>query len=101
MKPSTSPSSMPVSPPVAIFLNAGSFSMPLFVDSNSSTWGVDDYFMGGSGGGIPTSISRTVDDRLYQTFREGEFTYQIPVPDGVYDVRLHFADLKYVWCDKI
>ena len=40
------------------------------------------------------AIGGTVDDALYQTVRIGSpFGYEIPVADGTYRVRLHFAEL--------
>lgn len=39
-------------------------------------------------------IARTVDDSLYQAERYGaNFGYSIPVPNGVYTVTLHFAEM--------
>ena len=41
------------------------------------------------------SITGTTDPALYQDERWGQFSYAIPVADGTYDVRFHFAELYY------
>ena len=51
-------------------------------------------------GGFPTevhdrSIARTRDRVLYLTGRTGVFSYRIPLPPGVYELRLHFAETTY------
>lgn len=64
-----------------------------FIDGMGSTWIADQYFSGGltvDRGSI--AIANTVDDRLYQTERYGMYGYNIPVNNGVYTVRLHFAE---------
>ena len=43
----------------------------------------------------PRPIRRTLDDTLYLTRREGEFRYNIPVPPGTYELRLHFAETVF------
>ena len=40
-------------------------------------------------------VNGTRDDSLYQTERNGEFTYEIPVPVGSYEFIVHFA--KQYW----
>ncbi len=55
----------------------------------------DTSFSGGSTYSITQSISGTNDPALYQNERWGQFTYTIPVPNGTYDVRFHFAELYY------
>ena len=40
-------------------------------------------------------IGGTTDDILYQSERNGEFKYEIPVPTGSYEVVLHFAELYW------
>jgi len=50
-----------------------------------------------SGGAISTSntasIANTDDDLLYKSERYGNFNYQIPVPNGDYQVVFHFAEV--------
>jgi hypothetical protein len=64
-----------------------------FVDRFGHTWTGDTFFNGG--GGIETrlrALHYTAVPELYAYRREGEFSYDIPVPPGVYELRLHFAE---------
>lgn len=57
-------------------------------------WGADNFFTGGSTYSITSiPISNTADDGVYQTERLGLFTYQIPVPVGMYEINIHLAEL--------
>jgi hypothetical protein len=57
-------------------------------------WANDNFFIGGKTYSITSiPISNTVDDYLYQTERLGLFTYEIPVPVGVYEINIHLAEL--------
>jgi Malectin domain len=66
------------------------------VDPADHTWLADRYYRGGT-------ASRTVNHRivgatdplLYQSRREGTFSYDIPLKPGVYELRLHFAETLY------
>ena len=47
-----------------------------------------------------TAIAGTTDDVLYHdehsaTVNRGTFSYGVPVPNGTYDVRLHFAEIYW------
>ena len=63
-------------------------------------YGSDLYFVGGQAGAInppdtPTSKRLVVagaDEVLYDTFRTGDFSYRIPLPNGRYRVALHFVE---------
>lgn len=63
-------------------------------------FGSDVYFDGGSAKGInPPDASATdrisvaaAETRLYDSYREGAFSYRVPVPDGRYTVTLHFME---------
>jgi Malectin domain len=39
------------------------------------------------------AIAGTLDDPIYQSERWGEFTYEVPVPKGDYEVIIHFAEM--------
>jgi N,N-dimethylformamidase beta subunit-like, C-terminal/Domain of unknown function (DUF4082)/Malectin domain/Bacterial Ig-like domain len=73
-------------------INAGG---PAYTSSTGATYRADAFFTGGSLNSTSSSISGTNDPTLYQTERWGQFTYAIPVANGIYDVRLHFAELYY------
>ena len=67
-----------------------------YTDRTGRTWQGDRYFQGGSvyeEGNRP--IAGTRDPQLYQSRREGAFTYDIPLPPGVYELRLFFAETLY------
>lgn len=75
----------------AIRINAGG---PTVTTSDNKTFDADQYFTGG------TAYANTsaVIDPLYQTERSGtakNFTYNITVDNGDYDVILHFAEIYW------
>jgi hypothetical protein len=67
-----------------------------YTDRLGRIWQSDRYFQGGS---VFEShdhpIFGTREPRIYQSRREGSFTYDIPLPAGVYELRLHFAETLY------
>jgi hypothetical protein len=67
-----------------------------FTDQLGRTWDTDRYF---NGGWISTSpghvIHGTRDSNMYESFREGDFQYDIPLKPGVYELHLHFAETIY------
>jgi hypothetical protein len=67
-----------------------------YTDRLGRVWTGDRYFEGGSvfeSGDHP--INGTREPQLYQSRREGPFSYDIPLPAGVYELRLHFAETLY------
>ncbi len=54
-------------------------------------FGSDAFFTGGEGHNARDPV-KADDPALYTTYREGRFSYDIPVPDGAYAVRLRFAE---------
>ncbi len=90
-----------LTPPVR--LNAGG---PQYVDSASTLWLADDYYLAGYVA-APSNVStanilNTTADTLYRSERYGgnpnvnPVSYVIPVQNGSYTVRLHFAEIY--WC---
>jgi hypothetical protein len=67
-----------------------------YTDRLGRIWQSDRYFQGGS---VFEShdhpIFGTREPRIYQSRREGTFTYEIPLARGVYELRLHFAETLY------
>lgn len=64
-----------------------------YVDRAGRLWLSDRYFTGGNPLRVSESlIYRTLDPEIYQTGRQGDFTYDIPLKSGVYELRLHFAE---------
>jgi Malectin domain len=67
-----------------------------YTDRLGRIWQSDRYFQGGS---VFEShdhpIFGTREPRIYQSRREGAFSYDIPLPAGVYELRLHFAETLF------
>lgn len=53
------------------------------------SWG----YIGGKARSTTSEITNTIDDPIYQTWREGEIAYQIDAPKGDYEVELLMADV--------
>jgi hypothetical protein len=67
-----------------------------YVDHAGKLWSPDAYFSGG----MPVASSvqhiwRTQDPIIYRNSRQGDFTYDIPLQPGAYELRLHFAETLY------
>lgn len=75
--------------------NAGGNS---YTAADGTTFPADQNFSGGTTAAEQDQIANTQDDTLYQTERYGNFSYDIPVDDGTYEVVLHFAEVY--WSDS-
>jgi hypothetical protein len=67
-----------------------------YVDHAGKLWNPDSYFSGGTA--VPSSVQhiwRTQDPIIYRGSRQGDFTYNIPLKPGTYELRLHFAETFY------
>ena len=71
---------------------------PRYIDSQGNRWDVDTAI---AKGGRPYSknivnkgIADTDNDALYSTYRFGQFTYEIPLPNGDYEIFLYFAEIN-------
>ena len=66
-----------------------------FTDTSGNTWLPDQDYTGGEAFFRPVAaIARTLDPQIYFTGRQGAFQYSIPVPAGLYEVHLLFAETK-------
>lgn len=66
------------------------------VDHSGKLWAADVNFTGGNAVRSEVQhIARTQDPAFYRTSRQGSFHYDIPLKPGVYELRLHFAELTY------
>ena len=96
--PSPMPSPTPTSAPYLKRAHGGSTTT--YVDTSGQTWEVDQAYGGGWGyaAGSAKSSSRAVsgtsDDPLYQKYREAPVDYRFDVPNGDYEVTLHFAEFS-------
>ena len=67
-----------------------------YVDHAGKLWSPDVYFSGGST--VQSRVQhiwRTQDPIIYRDSRQGDFSYNIPLKAGVYELRLHFAETLY------
>ena len=89
-----SPAIAPDGPDVRIL--AGS-SVPKYVDHLGNIWGEDRFFTGGSVFSTPPSyhIIGTQDPAIFQSRREGVFSYDIPLAKGIYELHLYFAETLF------
>jgi hypothetical protein len=68
-----------------------------YTDGYGHVWGADRFFHGGSIAGTSANhpIWGTRDARIYQSWRQGAFTYDLPAKPGSYELRLYFAETYY------
>jgi photosystem II stability/assembly factor-like uncharacterized protein len=66
---------------------------PKYVDQKGRLFAADIHYSGGQTYGQAVPIEGTEDDFLYQSERYGNFSYQIPLPNGKYRVTLKFAEI--------
>lgn len=67
-----------------------------YVDRSGEIWGPDRYYKGGYAVTEPqVFIARAADPVLFETAREGEFSYNIPLRHGTYELRLYFVETYY------
>jgi hypothetical protein len=73
-----------------------------YTDSGGNRWNADQPYSQGSWGYMGgrtysngNSIASTADGPLYQSERYGNFSYKFDVPNGVYNVTLHFAEIYW------
>jgi len=95
--PTPTPTATPTAVPYLKRVNAGGAS---FTDSLGQVWDPDQAYATGGWGYVSgtaksstTAVNGTVDDLLYQKYREGMTSYQFTVPNGTYEVTLKFAEL--------
>jgi len=103
--PSSSPSSSPLTSTRGARLGTSRFSpesgirilpgsnKPSTVDALGNIWQGDRYFSGGEAEVTsPALLGLTSDPALFETYRQGDFTYKIPLPSGAYELHLYFGD---------
>jgi hypothetical protein len=88
------------STPVAVRIVCGSKTP--YTDRSGNVWAADQHFAGGQSVATTEAIQNAsptpADQTLYQNGRAGkDFSYSIPVPTGLYAVRLKFAEPKHPW----
>ncbi|HEY8767551.1 MAG TPA: malectin domain-containing carbohydrate-binding protein, partial [Dehalococcoidia bacterium] len=68
---------------------------PALTDSAGNAWSADAGFAGGGTFSSTSPIAGTIDQALYQTERDQNFSYSFLVADGTYSVTLKFAELYW------
>jgi hypothetical protein len=64
-----------------------------YIDPAGRQWRADEHFSGGAAQAGPVDfLGRPPDPSLFRSMRSGEFSYDIPAPSAVYELRLHFAE---------
>ena len=87
-----SPIGLPVGDEIRILTGA----TRRYVDHSGKLWGPDAHFTGGHA--VQSSAQytwRTQDPTIYRSSRQGDFSYNIPLPAGIYELHLHFAETFY------
>jgi hypothetical protein len=78
--------------PTTFFINSGGGQ---YTDSTGNEYQADTDYSGGSTYSTNSGIGGTPDETLYQTQRYGNFSYNIPLDNGSYNVTLKFAELYW------
>lgn len=68
---------------------------PQYVDKSGVVYQADTLDSGGGTYKTTAPIDGTEDDLLYQSERYGNFSYNIPLPSGIYSVILKLAEIYY------
>jgi hypothetical protein len=62
------------------------------IDTAGNVWQPDQYFhLGGTWSRSDSAVARTSDPMLFKHWRNGDFSYDIPVRPGVYELHLYFV----------
>jgi len=77
---------------VVFAVNAGGSEVK---GSDGIIYGADKYYSAGNVFSTSSSISNTADDQLYQTERYGNFSYEIPLSNGDYQVTFKFSEIYH------
>jgi len=63
-----------------------------YTGSNGIVYSADTKYSGGSVASVTSTITGTTDQTIYRSERFGNFSYNVPVANGNYTVRLKFAE---------
>lgn len=67
-----------------------------YIDRAGDLWEGDADFQGGAiGENAGHFIARTADPTLFETYRQGEFSYNIPARPGTYELCLYFVETQF------
>jgi hypothetical protein len=72
------------------------YAKDMYIDRDGNAWHGDRYYSGGEALSQPRQfISRAADVTLFEAFRAGEFSYNIPLKPGNYELHLYFVETHY------
>jgi hypothetical protein len=83
---------------VATRIDAGSTTA--YTATNGNVFAADTGFVGGTVHTVTNTITGTTDPTLYKSERTGTWQYAINVPNGTYDLKLHFVELTSTACNQ-
>ncbi len=86
---SATPTPTPAPIPAPIYVNSGG---GVYAGAGGITWSGDFGFSGGTAKSASYAVANTTDDPLYWARRYGNFDYSIPTANGLYTLKLYFAD---------
>ncbi len=95
-QPAPEPADLQVGPPTGEEIRILAGATRSFVDHAGKLWSADAAFTGGTA--VKSSVQhiwRTLDPDFYRTSRQGQFRYDIPLKEGIYELRLHFAETVF------
>jgi len=82
-------------PADTVRIRAGYFK-GAYIDRAGNVWQSDRYYSGGDALAQPRQyIARTLNPGMFQTMRSGQFSYDIPLPPGNYELRVYFCETHY------
>jgi hypothetical protein len=88
-------------PPVATVVSAPvrilcGYAKDKYIDRDGNAWQGDRYYSGGEALSQPQQfIARASDLTLFDAFRSGAFSYDIPLKPGNYELHLYFVETHY------
>lgn len=85
-----------VGSPLSTVRIVSGYSRKNYVARSGATWSGDEYFHGGGTQQNPSHfVARTSDPTLFASDRHGEFSYDIPLKPGPYELWLYFDETMY------
>ncbi|RYZ93184.1 MAG: hypothetical protein EOO68_21970, partial [Moraxellaceae bacterium] len=75
---------------VVMAINAGGDA---YTAENGIEYAADAHYQGGTPVGVRACVAGTRDDAVYQDERVGDFSYELPLPNGHYDVVLQLNEI--------
>ncbi len=86
------PAGLPVGDEIRILAGA----TRSLIDRSGKVWSPDAHFSGGTAArSTAAHMWRTQDGAIYRNSRQGDFSYNIPLKPGTYELHLHFAETFY------